>query len=185
MNTTFNELRKIAREKRDAAIKAVRDDYQNALADINRLQRQLIPLKPTLKGQPKPKVSMRVQIMEVVPKDSTFTAHEVLRWLELEESEFTRVRTTLYRMIKLGEIKRIKRGRSNIPAIFAITSYGPLTSELNDLSQIQAAEVVLRELGRPVDLTLLCVEMMERGYCLLYTSPSPRDKRQSRMPSSA
>ena len=23
------------------------------------------------------------------------------------------------------------------------------------------------------------------GYCLLYTSPSPRDKRQSRMPSSA
>ena len=67
MNTTFNELRKIAREKRDAAIKAVRDDYQNALADINRLQRQLIPLKPSLKGQPKPKVSMRVQIMEAVP----------------------------------------------------------------------------------------------------------------------
>ena len=25
----------------------------------------------------------------------------------------------------------------------------------------------------------------ERGDCLLYTSPSPRDKRQSRMPSSA
>ena len=25
----------------------------------------------------------------------------------------------------------------------------------------------------------------ESGYCLLYTSPSPRDKRQSRMPSSA
>ena len=164
MNTTFNELRKIAREKRDAAIKAVRDDYQNALADINRLQRQLIPLKPSLKGQPKPKVSMRVQIMEAVPKDSTFTAHEVLSWLELEESEFTRVRTTLYRMIKLGEIKRIKRGRSNIPAIFAITAYGPATNELNDLSQIQAAEVVLRELGRPVDLTLLCVEMMERGF---------------------
>ena len=26
---------------------------------------------------------------------------------------------------------------------------------------------------------------MEFPYCLLYTSPSPRDKRQSRMPSSA
>ena len=25
----------------------------------------------------------------------------------------------------------------------------------------------------------------QRGFCLLYTSPSPRDKRQSRMPSSA
>ena len=102
--------------------------------------------------------------MEVVPKDSTFTAHEVLSWLELEESEFTRVRTTLYRMIKIGEIKRIKRGRSNIAAIFAVTSYGPPVNGLNDLSQIQAAEVVLRELGRPVDLTLLCVEMMERGF---------------------
>ena len=151
MNTTFNELRKLARDKRDAGIKAVRDEYQNALADINRLQRQLIPLKPSLKGQPKPKVSMRVQIMEAVPKDSTFTAHEVLRWLELEEFEFTRVRTTLYRMIKIGEIKRIKRGRSNIPAIFAVAAYGPPANELNDLSQIQAAEVILRELGRPVD----------------------------------
>ena len=27
--------------------------------------------------------------------------------------------------------------------------------------------------------------LFEEGYCLLYTSPSPRDKRQSRMPSSA
>ena len=26
---------------------------------------------------------------------------------------------------------------------------------------------------------------MANSYCLLYTSPSPRDKRQSRMPSSA
>ena len=28
-------------------------------------------------------------------------------------------------------------------------------------------------------------EFYENTYCLLYTSPSPRDKRQSRMPSSA
>ena len=27
--------------------------------------------------------------------------------------------------------------------------------------------------------------IIEKGHCLLYTSPSPRDKRQSRMPSSA
>ena len=29
------------------------------------------------------------------------------------------------------------------------------------------------------------VNQARLGYCLLYTSPSPRDKRQSRMPSSA
>ena len=32
----------------------------------------------------------------------------------------------------------------------------------------------------------LCAEIDEQfSFCLLYTSPSPRDKRQSRMPSSA
>ena len=29
------------------------------------------------------------------------------------------------------------------------------------------------------------LDMYQAEYCLLYTSPSPRDKRQSRMPSSA
>ena len=34
------------------------------------------------------------------------------------------------------------------------------------------------------DAAKLCVFVKNKG-CLLYTSPSPRDKRQSRMPSSA
>ena len=32
---------------------------------------------------------------------------------------------------------------------------------------------------------IICHKMGYPGSCLLYTSPSPRDKRQSRMPSSA
>ena len=37
-----------------------------------------------------------------------------------------------------------------------------------------------------VDLSLeLATKVLQRNVCLLYTSPSPRDKRQSRMPSSA
>ena len=35
----------------------------------------------------------------------------------------------------------------------------------------------------PADVVLFCVKLYDT--CLLYTSPSPRDKRQSRMPSSA
>ena len=164
MNTTFNELRKLARDKRDKAIKTIRDDYEATVAEINRLQKTLIAPKPSLRGRPKPTVPMRVEILDAVPKQSTFTAQEVLKWLELDDSEFTRVRTTIYRMIKLGEIKRVKRGRRNIPAIFAVSSYGPPTNQLNELSQIEAAEIVLREIGRPVDLTVLCVEMLERGF---------------------
>ena len=34
-------------------------------------------------------------------------------------------------------------------------------------------------------LAELRASLRQRGGCLLYTSPSPRDKRQSRMPSSA
>ena len=39
------------------------------------------------------------------------------------------------------------------------------------------------ELREPFKTT--CDEVGLLGTCLLYTSPSPRDKRQSRMPSSA
>ncbi len=162
--STFNELRKLARDKRDATIKLIRGDYQNTLNEINALEKQLIPLKPSLRGQPKPEVPLRVEILEVAPKDSVFTVREILGRLDLDESEFTRVRTTFDRMIKLGSIKRVKRGRAKIPAIFALASYGPPTDELNDLSQIEAAEVVLREIGRPAEIVVLAVEMTERGY---------------------
>ena len=33
--------------------------------------------------------------------------------------------------------------------------------------------------------SILVTRMMKRGVCLLYTSPSPRDRQKSRMPSSA
>ena len=44
------------------------------------------------------------------------------------------------------------------------TSYGPKDLGLNELSQIEAARLVMKELGKPVDLTTLVVEMLERGY---------------------
>ena len=39
--------------------------------------------------------------------------------------------------------------------------------------------------GEPIDIDLLIETLIDKNICLLYTSPSPRDKRQSRMPSSA
>ena len=41
----------------------------------------------------------------------------------------------------------------------------------------------IKQLEPNADVVL--VETQQIGHCLLYTSPSPRDKRQSRMPSSA
>ena len=51
-------------------------------------------------------------------------------------------------------------------------------------------DIVLVGINHPGNLGAICRTMLNHGYdklsfCLLYTSPSPRDKRQSRMPSSA
>ena len=57
---------------------------------------------------------------------------------------------------------------------------------------IQAAQSVsaldelrVRYLGKKGEVTALLKGLGKLSACLLYTSPSPRDKRQSRMPSSA
>ena len=39
--------------------------------------------------------------------------------------------------------------------------------------------------GRALQSSLEAAQVADAAACLLYTSPSPRDKRQSRMPSSA
>ena len=87
MNTTFKELRKLARDKRDAGIKTARDEYETTLKEINQLQRTLIPLKPSLKGQLKPETPLRVKIMNVAPKHSTFTVKDILALLNLNPSD--------------------------------------------------------------------------------------------------
>ena len=63
-------------------------------------------------------------------------------------------------------------------AASAIDTLGRARDRLDDESKLRSA--MRRERRRRV------AEMGERVEgCLLYTSPSPRDKRQSRMPSSA
>ena len=53
----FNELRELARAKRDDAIKAARATYQSELDQINDLELRLKPRKPSQKGKPKPAVN--------------------------------------------------------------------------------------------------------------------------------
>ena len=85
------------------------------------------------------------------------------------------------------------RGRQSAVRIFA--------QEYSESSLIERGvgeydpSFVITKLGAKVNRCLVCggLERMERRdgdsgpfySCLLYTSPSPRDKRQSRMPSSA
>ncbi len=55
---------------------------------------------------------------------------------------------------------------------------------------VDKLSVIYREVQQATDLPALLLQQIEHFFehykdCLLYTSPSPRDKRQSRMPSSA
>ena len=159
----FNELRKLARDKRDEKIRAARLAYQGELESINELEKRLTK-KPSLKGRPKPLVPMHQQIMDVVPTDANFTVAELLGWLELPEHEKGRVRTTIDRLIRKRQLKRVRRGRRYKPALFAVYGFGPPTNPLNDMPQIKAAELVLRDVGKPLNVAELVTEMKSRGY---------------------
>ena len=102
--------------------------------------------------------------MGVVPTDAHFAVDDVLRLLELPASDKSLVRTTFDRLLVKQLIKRVRRGRRNSPALFAVVEFGPPTNPLNNLSQIDAAETVLRSVGKPMTLVELVVEMLERGY---------------------
>ena len=57
-----------------------------------------------------------------------------------------------------------------------------LTFDLEQVEETRTIEVYMAEQER--DRSIL-IPLLLLFICLLYTSPSPRDKRQSRMPSSA
>ena len=62
-----------------------------------------------------------------------------------------------------------------------------ITSRFFDMSKkISKKASAIRTISLAVgSLSLLVIAVSQVTGCLLYTSPSPRDKRQSRMPSSA
>ena len=82
----------------------------------------------------------------------------------------------------------------------AVAELGELEIE-NSLTNQEVLEVIQRgelltrlakqvrtealKLGGEAGLILIQIDSFESGVCLLYTSPSPRDPKTSRMPSSA
>ena len=67
---------------------------------------------------------------------------------------------------------------------FLATTLKPY-KELGELRDYYRGEVLTQEAGSLEDVDEKAREYQAIETCLLYTSPSPRDKRQSRMPSSA
>ena len=81
------------------------------------------------------------------------------------------------RTLGIAKARRLQRlvGPDNRFHMVALDQRAILAQMLAQLKQIEAAELPFSD--------MLAVKRLL--VCLLYTSPSPRDKRQSRMPSSA
>ena len=60
-----------------------------------------------------------------------------------------------------------------------------LSKETSDSMLFIADYHTLITVHKPKDMSAMIMEMAASWFCLLYTSPSPRDQRGSRMPSSA
>ena len=108
---------------------------------------------------------------------------------ELKEGNYWRVKKEAIKQIEAGaQVLDVNVGVPLADEAKIMTEVIPLIQGLTDAplcidsSIIEALEAGLAAYkGRP----LLNSTTAEEEVCLLYTSPSPRDKRQSRMPSSA
>ena len=74
--------------------------------------------------------------------------------------------------------------RLNITAVVSTT--GKTGVEMEALTAASVTALTIYDMTKAIDKGMIIGETyLESKSCLLYTSPSPRDKRQSRMPSSA
>ena len=76
----------------------------------------------------------------------------------------------------------IKLGQKNVPMPWACSRYKMFFEAIYDLEEHVDLHIIGGDL---FDRVPSMDELTLYFDCLLYTSPSPRDKRQSRMPSSA
>ena len=74
------------------------------------------------------------------------------------------------------EVKEVSKG--NRPDLFSLNNE-------TELFQNDKGIIIKIDRSKDSNLTDFGKATLKDRYCLLYTSPSPRDKRQSRMPSSA
>lgn len=158
--TAFDELKRQAAAKRDAAIQAAREEYRDTLRSLDGLRCKLTPKHKRRRSG----VPLHERILQAIPRDSCFTVPDIESWLGLDYSDHDLIRSTLNRMMKRGVIKRMRRSRCREVAIFAAAEYGPSANQWDDMTLIEAAETVLRDLGRPVSAVALTVELVERGY---------------------
>ena len=130
-----------------------------ALVDHRVLRRFTVPILV---------VSLALLVMVLLPWFGV-SVNGAQRWLRLgpiqfQPSEAAKFALALFAADNLARSKTVGNARQLKPILFVLVTYGALI-------------LLQPNLGTTIIMFIIG--------CLLYTSPSPRDKRQSRMPSSA
>ena len=96
------------------------------------------------------------------------------------------VSSTVYKYVRMVYVYMIYKYRIQVYDMLSIICILVVYIAYDILRSMYSSRSPRWTSGSPRMLLVLVRELESlRGDCLLYTSPSPRDKRQSRMPSSA
>jgi len=166
---TFAELRRLAEVKRDEAIQEAKSEYLATLAGIADLENKLAS-KPV--PAPRPKTSRTHPLIDLVfdslPQDRPFTLVDVVAAMKAADPDrkfsTPSVRTNIHRLIKQRAVKRVRHAVAHGCSIYAVAELDLEESPFGVMTQIQVAEQVLRELGKPVDALTLLFALQERGF---------------------
>ena len=106
--------------------------------------------------------------------------------LAKREGEMAEMRSTIEKMADKIDKESREHEETKKRCEELIAKATKLEQQLNvEMVSRMKLEEVVKEFGSSIPDDAKIANLASMGACLLYTSPSPRDKRQSRMPSSA
>jgi hypothetical protein len=160
----LNELRQAARDRRDKAILAIRDQYEATLRRITELERDLIGREPAANK------SISSHVESVIPSDVPFTSRDLLRSLEVRYPNRAwrkgAVDRCIARLREKGLVQRLvkAKGASKAPEPAVYARVGVQTAS-NHFPEQTLADVLHATLqGRSLTTTELTVAILEAGY---------------------
>jgi hypothetical protein len=160
MSDEFLNLRIQARTRRDAAIQAVRDEYEQTLRDIEALQAKLYKQVPG--GN---RVSLAAAVQAVMPQDREFTVSDIMTALEARYPRriwiLNSVNNRIMKLRSKGQIVRLSRAKIGISAVYAVKGFQSSIPAGSDLTLAEAIRLVM---VRPMTISEAVVAILEVGY---------------------
>jgi|GEM_PF-4111601 len=161
-------LRDLALKKRDESIAKAKEQYTETLAQIAAIEQKLV-VAPVV-ARPKTKRSHLLidLVCDSLPKTRPFTITDVVAEMKAADPErqfsVASVRTNIHRLMKQDVVVRVRHAVSHGCAIYAVSTLELGERPFGDATQVQVAELVLRELGKPTNSLDLLTAMEQRGY---------------------